>query len=287
MNALMIVLIIVGVILLGLAILFLESFRELHRFRVREYEVSLPGSPKGRILFLSDYHEAVGGKLNERLLAKAAELRPDVILIGGDMVNGIHENEDTSPAEELINGLAGIAPVYQAFGNHERRMMAHNGETGYDWEGYVKRLDPSIRFLTNESVKVPLPVGEIRLYGLDMEYVYFRKKGERLTVEVMDRYLGKAEKETPVVLLAHDPSWGKVYSDWGADLTLAGHYHGGIIRLPLIGGFVSPKMDLFPHYDYGVYQEGENQMLVSSGLGQHTIPVRFNNLPELCLIVLR
>ena len=96
--------------------------------------------------------------------------------------------------------------------------------------------------------------------------------------------LGEAEKGDPVILLAHDPTWGPVYSQWGADLTLSGHYHGGVIRFPLIGGFISPRWDLFPHYDYGMYQEGENKMLVTSGLGQHTIPVRFNNLPEMVLI---
>ncbi len=286
MGALTIILIILGVIAFGLAVLFLESYRELHRFRVKEYALSLRDHPQGRILFLSDYHEAIHGKMNDRIIQKAAELKPDIILVGGDMVNGTAEGEDTSPAENLINGLAKIAPLYYAYGNHEQRMIAYANERGYDWDGYRGRMSSSVHFLVNESVSVSLPKGSIRLYGLSMGHVYYRRKGERLTVDVMKQLMGDADRKEPVVLLAHDPSWGPVYSSWGADLTLAGHFHGGIIRLPLIGGFISPKYQLFPHYDHGLYQEGENQMLVSSGLGQHTIPVRFNNLPELVLVSL-
>ena len=285
MNVWIILLIIFGVILFGLAVLFLESYRELHRFRVKEYRLTLPGNPKGKVLFLSDYHEAVNGKMNDRLISKAKELAPDLILIGGDMVNGKTAEEDIRPALGLINGLADVAPVYYAFGNHEKRMIEHSDGDGYHWDVYERELDPRVHCLVNESTEFGLPGGKVRIAGLDMAHPYFRRKGDALTKEAVEGYLGKAKKDLPLILLAHDPSWGKVYEAWGADLTLAGHYHGGVIRLPLIGGFISPKFALFPHYDYGYYKDGDGKMLVTNGLGQHTIPVRFCNIPEMVLVL--
>ena len=284
MGAFSIILIITGVILFGLAVLFLESYRELHRFKIKEYRVSLDQKTRGRILFLSDYHEAVHGSMNKKLLDRAESLNPDLILVGGDMVNGTGSKEDLQPAVDLIKGLAKIAPLYYAYGNHEWRMITTGQEQDNDWDGYVRQLGPGVHFLINESVTVPLAEGKLHLYGLNLDMTHYRKDGDPLTLEKLKQDLGEAKKDAPVVLLAHDPSWGAVYSQWGADLTLAGHFHGGVIRFPFIGGFVSPKYALFPHYDYGMYQEGENKMLVTSGLGQHTIPVRFNNLPEMVLV---
>ncbi|MBR0145693.1 MAG: metallophosphoesterase [Eubacterium sp.] len=272
-----------GIGALGLSVLFLESYRELRQFRIRKVERKLPGV-KGRVLFLTDYHEAVGGKMNPKLLKAAEDACPDLILVGGDFVNGNEESENYQPALDLINGLTGIAPVVYAYGNHEKKMIYHSETDGFHWDDYRKGLDPEVTFLVNQWKDFRLKEGIIRVYGLDMEIPYFMKHGETLSTECMERYLGPADSPYPILLLAHDPSWGPVYGKWGADLTLSGHYHGGIIRLPLLGGIVSPKSDLFPHFDHGMYEEGDTRMLVSSGLGQHTIPVRFNNLPEMVLI---
>ena len=268
----------------GLAVLFLESEREMHSFRVNRYKLQIPGLSGHRLLFVTDYHEAVGGKLNPGLLGAAKRLKPDMILIGGDMVNGKHPKEDVTPAVELINGLADIAPVVYAYGNHECRMEAMTGVPGYDWDGYRERLDRRVRFLRNEQLTVNLGQQAVRIYGLDMyARCYYRNRGE-LHVEDIEKLLGKRDHSKPAILLAHDPSWFHAYTEWGADLTLSGHYHGGIIRLPVLGGIINPKYQLFPKYDYGVYEENGRIMLVGSGLGQHTIPVRWFNTPELVLL---
>ena len=284
MNGWIILLIILGVICFGLLVLFLESYRELHTFRVREYSMQLTGHPKGRVLFLSDYHEAVNGKMNRRLLAKAKELKPDLILIGGDMVNGQKPTEDFTPAISFINGLTEIAPVYYAYGNHEKRLFKNTESYGFHGDRYLEGLSKEVHFLNNKCVECQLPEGSIRVCGLDMPHTCFKKKGDKLTVEMIRDLLGDAGRKPPTVLLAHDPTWAKVYEAWGAELTLAGHFHGGIIRIPLIGGIISPKFEPFPHYEYGYYPEGDGRMIVTCGVGQHTIPVRFNNLPELVLV---
>ena len=268
----------------GMTALFLESVRELHSFRTVRYSFSIPGLEGKRLLFVTDYHEAVKGKLNPSILKAAKRIRPDVILIGGDMVNGRKPHENVRPAMDLINGLARIAPVVHAYGNHECRFRSSRKFEGYDWDGYIAGLDSRVIFVENESTVLRLGDKSVRIYGLNVDKDYYIRNGEMLTKEDIDGYLGERDTSMPTVLLAHDPSWFDAYSDWGAGLTLSGHYHGGVIRLPVIGGVINPKYHLFPKYDYGIYEKNGSPMLVSSGLGQHTIPVRWFNIPELVVV---
>lgn len=77
------------------------------------------------------------------------------------------------------------------------------------------------------------------------------------------------------MLLAHNPMFFSVYKEWGADLTFSGHLHGGYIRIPGIGGVISPQFQLFPKYDRGIFEEEGHTLCVSAGLGDHTISPRF------------
>ena len=74
------------------------------------------------------------------------------------------------------------------------------------------------------------------------------------------------------------------YRSWGADLTVSGHLHGGYVRLPGIGGIVSPQMRPFPKYDRGLYEEYGQYLAVSAGLGDHHMPVRIGNPRELVVL---
>ena len=88
------------------------------------------------------------------------------------------------------------------------------------------------------------------------------------------------------ILLSHRPEYFDKYADWNVDLVLSGHAHGGQFRLPFIGGLVAPGQGLFPKYDAGSFTEDNTTMIVSRGIGNSIIPVRFNNRPELVLVVL-
>ena len=81
--------------------------------------------------------------------------------------------------------------------------------------------------------------------------------------------------------LTNNPEYFNRYAEWGADLVISGHLHGGMVRIPGLGGMMSPKFKLMPEYDYGMFEYGDSMMLVSRGLGAHTIKVRINNNPEL------
>ena len=88
------------------------------------------------------------------------------------------------------------------------------------------------------------------------------------------------------ILLSHRPELFDTYVSCGVDLVLSGHAHGGQFRLPLIGGLVAPNQGLFPKYDAGLYTDGGTNMVVSRGLGNSIIPIRFNNRPEIVLVEL-
>ena len=102
-----------------------------------------------------------------------------------------------------------------------------------------------------------------------------------LGTEEIEERVGKADPARFQLLLAHHPGYFPEYAKWGANLTLAGHYHGGIVRLPLLGAVISPQMQLFPRYSHGLFSIEHRDLITSSGLGWHTIPIRVNNPPEL------
>ena len=102
----------------------------------------------------------------------------------------------------------------------------------------------------------------------------------------MKKRLGKADKDAFSLLLAHNPVWFEDYAAWGADLTLSGHVHGGVVRLPFLGGVLSTSFRLFPKYDGGYFTKEGKHMIISRGLGAHTIPLRLFNPAELVVIEL-
>ena len=105
-----------------------------------------------------------------------------------------------------------------------------------------------------------------------------------MRAEDLTAVLGEPNKNTFNILLAHHPDYFQAYADWGADLVLSGHLHGGMIRLPGVGGVISPGWRLFPRYDHGLYMMRDKKMIVSAGLASHTIKLRVNNPPELAVI---
>ena len=70
-------------------------------------------------------------------------------------------------------------------------------------------------------------------------------------------------------------------------MVLSGHVHGGIMRLPLLGGVIAPSYRLFPKYDGGIFRHGKSWMLLGRGLGSHTLPFRFFNPAELHEVILK
>lgn len=260
---------------------------DTHRFVVREYYFCAPHLKKNaKAVLISDLHNKVYGARNQALL-KAIELTsPDYILVAGDMLTAA-KGQDCRPATELLEILAERYPVYYANGNHEYRIAlnpAQYGDLAERFESAVNQLP--LERLRNQSIY--LPNINMSVYGLDLDRSYYRRLSKKkVTVEYLNEMLGKPDKNRVNLLIAHNPEYFKAYTEWGADLVVSGHVHGGAVRLPGIGGVISPRLQLFPEYDGGLYTEKNTTMVLSRGLGTHTFPIRFMNPGELVVIHLR
>ena len=237
---------------------------------------ALPEAFEGfKIAHVSDLHNAVFGRENEKLLSLIRAAEPDIIAITGDLIDSRHTDIDSALA--FVEAAAEIAPVYYVTGNHESRL---------DFDEIEPRLIAAgARVLRNEAEDIGRGGERIRLAGID-DPSFIRTGGtaeERAAAEL--EQLGDGGG-TFTVLLAHRPELVEVYAEYGAGLVLSGHAHGGQVRLPLLGGLYAPGQGLLPEYDSGLYSLGETQMVVSRGLGNSVAPLRVNNRPELVIVTL-
>lgn len=278
-----------------LAVMIAEICRELRTFTVTRYTVRSAKLPKVekrlKIVFLSDLHNRVYGTDNADLYRAVKEEHPDLILIGGDMLVG-KEKIPFDPALDLVKKLPSVCPVVCANGNHEQRMKEEPENYQYSYREYREAAEKSgIRFLENESIRMSIKGVRLAVSGLELPletYKKFRKEnisGGDVAGRLGRRASGKDSSEYEI-LLAHNPTYVKAYLAWGADMILSGHLHGGIVRLPGIGGVITPQAFLFPRYSGEMRKEGEQTVIVSRGLGTHTINLRLFNLPEVVSIEL-
>lgn len=281
-----------GILLFLFAAMLAESVREQKRFRVTEYGIvskKLNGlNREWKIVFLSDLHNHVYGEHNAELTAAIAKETPDLILLTGDMLVG----KPGKPWKEtcaFVADLRKFCPVYYANGNHEQRMKEHPEKYGKVFELYKERLENSgITFLENTSEKLWLGQCPVCISGLEIPERFYRKfRKMKMTVKDVKKCLGKADRQSYQILLGHNPTYCKTYAAWGADLILSGHLHGGIVRLPGIGGVIDPEAGLFPRHSGEMKAERNAQVVVSKGLGTHTVNLRLFNPAELVVLHLK
>lgn len=256
------------------------------RYKVRAGEKYRGPDTPFTAVFLSDLHNMTYGEGNNRLLSEIRNENPEVVFVAGDMLTADPGNVQMDGAIHLIDQLTKKYPVFYANGNHEHRMKAFPEKYGEAYEKYTNTIRRfGVHLLENGRKKIEIHKMEMTIWGYELPADYF-KRGSRkeLTVGQMEETLGKAGDDSFQVLLAHHPAFFDVYARWGADLTLSGHLHGGIVRLPFVGGVISPQIKLFPKYDRGLYKEDGKKLIVSAGLGSHTIPLRINNPAELVVI---
>ena len=257
-------------------------FRTVY-YRIESYR--LPEEFEGfRIVHLSDLHGAVYGKHNRKLVEEIQKAKPDIVVMTGDMAD--HSRQAIARLVDLCRQLCRQYPVYYVVGNHEQCLE----------EAVLARLKKRLRaigvtVLENSRHTVTRGNASVQLYGLVTPMVYYKdrlreyKKGVHFSVKEVKKALGNADRSRFGILLAHNPLYYPSYRRWGADLTLSGHIHGGIIRIPGLGGLLSPDLTLFPRYDGGYFQEKGKHLVVSRGLGNHFL-IRILNPPELVVVTL-
>lgn len=258
-----------------------------NRFTVVREEFELKNLRKDcRFVLISDVHNKVYGENNAPFMKAVKKINPDFIIVAGDLVTA-RPGEDMTPGIELIKALSRDYKIYYGLGNHEVKVKEQRDKYG-DRFALLKKntADPNIVWLENESTEIP--EYNIRITGLALPLEYFAHfRLKEMEASYLEDTLGKSDIRKCNLLIAHNPDYFSEYAKWGADLTLSGHVHGGIMRLPWLGGVLSPSYRLFPKYDGGVFRENGAIMLLGRGMGSHTIPLRFFNPAQLYEVTLK
>lgn len=238
--------------------------------------IAVPSAPDGfagyRIAVISDLHGKEFGEDNEKLIDYVRDLEPDLIAVVGDL---IHDPAQMDMVTPVAKGLASIAPSYYVTGNHE-------------WAAKVvpeleERLEEcGINVLSNEYVMLTEGGDQIALVGAEDSNGY----ADQITVEELAGQVRQEQGEVYTILLSHRNNHYEQYQAARVDLTLSGHAHGGLIRLPGTDGLIGPKRELWPQHTAGLYDLTYGQMVVSRGLGNQFPCFRLFNRPDVPLVVL-
>lgn len=234
-----------------------------------------------RIVLVSDLHDHQFGKGNHKLVDRIEKQLPDIIVLDGDMIN--EDSEDSHVAVELIEQLKEIAPVYYSLGNHEYQYI----ESGN--LALIDELETAGAIVLNyKTCDVEVEGNKIRLGGL-YEYGFETSMQAEEENKKAIAYLEEfTDTDRYLIMCAHRPEslycWDYV-DQWGIDLQLSGHLHGGQVIVPFKGGLYSPLELWFPKYDYGQYKLGNAEMIITRGLSSNlkALP-RFNNPPEIAVV---
>lgn len=243
---------------------------------ISRYSVTPDGLPEQfdsyRIVQISDLHNKDFGS---RLIEKIWELKPDIIVITGDIIDGY--STKLSVAAEFAENACKISPVYYITGNHESRLPEEYASLRALME------EAGVTVLDGKAVTLEKNGGEICLAGVDDPAffgTYLLGENEIQFKEALSPLKEQAGGKVSI-LLSHRPEYFDMYAELGFDLVFSGHAHGGQIRLPFVGGIFAPGQGLFPKYTSGVYESGETSMIVSRGLGNSLFPFRVGNRPEI------
>ena len=255
-----------------------DSRFEINRVVIKNRKIKKPVT----FAVIADLHNCCYGRDNRRLFDTLVKEEPDAVLIAGDLIEaGINASEEEGL--KLLYMLSGRFPVYYGVGNHEKKLFIRSMYQRQRDELVFGLKRSGVRLMHNTSYE--LPDSNVCIKGLDIPHEYYRRVIHKKTSgRKLEGLLGRPDRKSFNILLAHDPSHFKAYAEYGADLVLSGHVHGGMVRLPYVGGLFSPEYRLFPKYDAGIYRLEHTRMLVSRGLGSHTINIRINNTPELIML---
>jgi len=233
---------------------------------------------KYKIVQVSDFHNTKSNKLTDDLVKEIKIQNPNVIVLTGDLVDSRKTNIDV--AISFIKRIKDIAPIYFVPGNHEAKIIKY--------ETLKEKLEKeAVIVLDNKTEVLEINDAKINLIGINdpnMSYHPYALDNEKIKNELTDTNF---DKNNYSILLSHRPELFDTYVDSKLDLVLTGHAHGGQVRIPFIGGLISPNQGFFPKYTGGKFKEDNTNMIVSRGIGNSIIPFRVNNRPELVVVQLK
>ena len=273
-------------------------------FKETFYNVSsLKVNNKMRIVQISDLHSCSYGENNQKLIERLQKLKPDLIILTGDCIDSKAETEQD--VISFCKAVADIAPSYYIYGNNEVERYydivltqealddKYNfNDDNRDPTKLLEETDPfatkleaaGVKVLKNQSDTITIGSTKVDVYGVLTSNVssFWSYAGPSF-----GDYLYTDENNLKITAI-HEPSVFVEYSPdtWG-DLVLAGHTHGGNIKIPIIGPAYTHDGGFLParkgHYVYGRYEVQGRPLIVSSGLENKDI-FRINNQPEIVIV---
>lgn len=290
--------VIISVIII-FCILFAINLADLNRYAIRSVVIyDSKVKKRCKVCFLSDVHNFA---LTPKFYEDIKEYGPDVILIGGDLINA-NPKCDNRNAYDALSKLSEISPTYLAMGNHEYRAGLYRDVYGdlYDVLSDCC-LKNDVKLLVNDTIELGETGVVVSSVQIDRSY-YKRFKKQFMPEDYIESLTGKPDSDKYNILLAHNPDYFERYNTDGRDLILSGHVHGGLIRLPVLHGVAHPGFRFFPKFSGGVFSDkgkfvpysesyvsNKNnviRLIVSCGIGFHTLPLRLFNPGELIFVTL-
>ncbi|CDB44248.1 ser/Thr phosphatase family protein [Firmicutes bacterium CAG:240] len=266
-------LIILALIAAAAAFLIKDSRDDLEISRYEVKSQKLPESFDGfKIVQLSDLHGAEFGEDGMELVEKVKELEPDMIALTGDFVT---DEGDLAAVEKLAARLTELCPVYFISGNHE-----FGSGLAVKVRNILERA--GVKYLSNEYLTISRGEDGILLGGVEDPLAY----ADMLSPDELAQKMNDAAPDAFKILLGHRNYWMTEYPELPVDLIFCGHAHGGLIRIPGVGGLIGTDRRLFPDFDAGEYNNGRYTLIVSRGLG-NSVPIpRVFNRPEIVCVEL-
>lgn len=255
--------------LIAMMILGYSMFLEPNLLRVNKFELGTLSSAKIRVVQFSDTHigEYYSTKDLEKLVNIINLQNPDIIVFTGDIADKIDETTDLDQISSVLSLLKANKGKFAIFGNHDKGAQGHKYyKKAMEKGGFKVLVNDAVQYHLNEKVSV-------NIIGVD-DALLGKPDYEKIKFLIKNRYYD--------ILLIHEPDEVDNYIEEPYDLALAGHTHGGQVRLPFKGAL--KKAPLGEKYDKGMYDISEEQKFyVSSGIGSTIMPFRFLNIPEIAV----
>jgi hypothetical protein len=269
--------------LLALTIALTLNYQNRH-LTIKQYNINdqrWPAELTGwRIVQLSDLHnQTISGPGNRQIIAAVEKLAPDLIVLTGDTFDSRQTNIPSNLF--LINRLKNLAPVYLILGNHD----FYNN----DYIELAERATAAGAIVVrNQALTIQSQNQTITLVGLDDPTVLGGPLPASVVAKITSQKLGQIINQNkvnqPIIVLAHRPELWPEYLSIEPIAILAGHTHGGQIRLPLLDAIYVPNQKLWPDYDYGNLPVGNSRLIINRGLGNSSFNQRINAYPEIVAI---
>lgn len=278
-------------------IITIISIIECSSYKKTYYKInSLKKIDKTRIIYISDFHDKKY-KNEDSIISYINNVNPNYIVLGGDFVeystiSRLYKSASFDNALLFIKKLmqklqnshldtnSNFKGIFFSYGNHEHRLSKYDNES---FESFTKKLiELGVNILDNDIYLSD----NISITGISLHDGYYGKFNLNKHIEYtkIQDLIKRLDKDKFNICLFHKPDYAEDFIDYGYDLVVSGHNHGGLIRFPFIGSVFSPDLKLLPKYDYGYIMYKSGHIIISSGFGEHFLKIRVNNKPEIVII---